>query len=141
MSGFGDEAPSGPANRLKQLGESIAETTVERIGRGVSRIQERRPLPYDVLESDDAYLIVFDAPGVRRQDVQVRFLDGEVKVRIDRFRDFHEGFEMRFPGRGLALDGSAPIPEEVPVAPDEATATVTDEGTLEVHLPKRSAGE
>ena len=141
MSGFGDEVPSGPAERLKEIGESIAETTVERIGRGVSRVQEERPLPYDVLESDDAYLIVFDAPGVRRQDVQVRFLDGEVKVRIDRFRDFHDGFEMRFPGRGLALDGSAPIPQGTPVDPDGATATVADDGTLRVHLPKRRAHE
>jgi HSP20 family protein len=141
MSGFGDEVPSGPADRLKELGESIAESTVERVGRGISRIQEQRPLPYDVLESDDAYLIVFDAPGVRRQDVQVRFLDGEVKVRIDRFRDFHEGFEMRFPGRGLALDGSAPIPEGSAVDPEDATATVTDDGTLQVHLPKRHADD
>ena len=139
MSGFGDEVDTGPARRLKEFGESIAETTVERIGRGVSRIQENRPLAHDVLESDDAYLVVFDAPGVRRQDVQVRFLDGEVKVRIDRFRDFHEGFEMRFPGRGLALDGAAPIPQGVPVDPESATATVTDEGTLEIHLPKRTA--
>ena len=141
MSGFGDEVPSGPAERLKEIGESIAETTVERIGRGVSRVQEERPLPYDVLENDDAYLIVFDAPGVRRQDVQVRFLDGEVKVRIDRFREFHDGFEMRFPGRGLALDGSAPIPQGTPVDPDGATATVTDDGTLRVHLPKHRAHE
>ena len=141
MSGFGDEVPSGPAERLKEIGESIAETTVERIGRGVSRLQEERPLPYDVLESNDAYLIVFDAPGVRRQDVQVRFLDSEVKVRIDRFRDFHDGFEMRFPGRGLALDGSAPIPQGTPVEPDEATATVTGDGTLRVHLPKHHAHE
>jgi HSP20 family protein len=141
MSGFGDDQSSDPARRLKELGESIAETTFERIGRSVSRLQEQRPLSYDLLESDDAYLIVFDAPGVRRQDVQVRFLDGEVRVRIDRFRDFHEGFEMRFPGRGLALDGSAPIPQETPVEPDEATATVTGDGTLEVHLPKRHADE
>jgi len=141
MSGFGDEMDSGPARRLKEIGESIAETTVERVGRGISRIQEQRPLPYDVLESDDAYLIVFDAPGVRRQDVQVRFLDGEVKIRIDRFRDFHEGFEMRFPGRGLALDGSAPIPQETPVDAAAATATVTDDGTLRVNLPKRHAAE
>jgi hypothetical protein len=39
MSGFGDEVPSGPADRLKELGESIAESTVERVGRGISRIQ------------------------------------------------------------------------------------------------------
>ena len=140
MSGFEGEA-SGPADRLRELGESIAENTLERIGRGVSRIQERRPLQYDLLESDDAYLVVFDAPGVQRKDVQVRFLDGEVRVRIDRFRDFHEGFEMRFPGRGLSLDGSAPIPQETAVDPESATATVTDAGTLQVRLPKLTVGE
>ena len=141
MSGFEERGESGAADRLKQLGESIAENTIERIGRGISRVQEQRPLPYDLLESDDAYLIVFDAPGVRRKDVQVRFLDGEVRVRIDRFRDFHEGFDMRFPGRGLSLDGSAPIPQETAVNPDTATATVTDAGTLQVRLPKRNVGE
>lgn len=140
MSGF-EGGESGPADRLKELGESIAESTLERIGRGVSRIQEQRPLSYDLLESDDAYLVVFDAPGVERRDVQVRFLDNEVRVRIDRFRDFHEGFEMRFPGRGLSLDGSAPIPQETAVDPDNATATVTDAGTLQVRLPKRTVGE
>ena len=140
MSGF-EGGESGPADRLKELGGSIAENTLERIGRGVSRIQEQRPLSYDLLESDDAYLVVFDAPGVERRDVQVRFLDSEVRVRIDRFRDFHEGFEMRFPGRGLSLDGSAPIPQETAVDPDNATATVTDAGTLQVRLPKRNVGE
>lgn len=141
MSGFEEREGSGPADRLKELGESIAESTLERIGRGVSRVQEQRPLSYDLLESDDAYLVVFDAPGAQRKDVQVRFLDGEVRVRIDRFRDFYEGFEMRFPGRGLSLDGSAPIPQETAVDPDSATATVTDAGTLQVRLPKRNIGE
>ena len=141
MSGFEERGGSGPADRLKELGESIAESTLERIGRGVSRVQEQRPLSYDVLESDDAYLVVFDAPGAQRKDVQVRFLDGEIRVRIDRFRDFYEGFEMRFPGRGLSLDGSAPIPQETAVDPDSATATVTGAGTLQVRLPKRTVGE
>lgn len=122
---------------FKEFGKSAANAVLERVGRGVGKVQERKPLSYDVLESQDAYLVVFDAPGITRSDVQVRYVEGEVQVRLDRFRDFHEGFEMRFPGRGLALDGSAPIPQDVPVDPGEATATVTDDGTLEVHLPKR----
>jgi HSP20 family molecular chaperone IbpA len=137
MSGFerldGGDAP----DRLKELGESIAESALERVGRGVARVQERTPLPYDLLESDDAYLVVFDAPGVRRKDVQVRFVDREVRVTIDRFRTFHEGFEMRFPGRGLSLDGAAPLPDGVAVDPESATATVTEAGTLQVEIPKR----
>jgi HSP20 family molecular chaperone IbpA len=125
---------------LKEIGESAAREVLERIGRGVSKVQERRPLAYDLLESDDAYLVVFDAPGVTRSDLQVRFVDSEVQVRIDRFRDFFEGFDMRFPGRGLSLDGSAELPADAAVDAESASATLKANGTLHVTIPKTSAG-
>lgn len=121
---------------IRELGETIGNTVVETVGRAVGRAQESRPLPVDLLESEDAYLAVFDAPGAAASDVQVRFEDGEVQVRVDRFRDFHEGFEMRFPGRGLALDGHAELPEDASVDPGGATATLADNGTLQVRVPK-----
>jgi hypothetical protein len=43
---------------------------------------------------------------------------------------------MRFPGRGLALDGRADLPEGAAVDPAGAEATLTDNGTLQVTLPK-----
>jgi HSP20 family molecular chaperone IbpA len=122
---------------IRELGESIGNTVVESVGRAVGRSQERRPLPADLLESDDAYLAVFDMPGVEREDVQVRFEDERVLVRADRFRDFHEGFEMRFPGRGLSFDGQVSLPEGASVDPDGASATLKRNGTLHVHVPKR----
>jgi HSP20 family molecular chaperone IbpA len=125
---------------VRQFGEATVNAVLERVGRGVSRVQERRPLAYDLLESDDAYLVVFDAPGVTRSDLQVRFLDGEVQVRIDRFRDFYEGFEMRFPGRGLSLDGSATLPDDAAIDADDATATLAGNGTLHVTIPKVEQG-
>ncbi|AFK18447.1 Hsp20/alpha crystallin family protein [Haloferax mediterranei ATCC 33500] len=121
---------------LRKFGESAANAVLERVGRGVSQMQEYKPLAYDLLESEDAYLVVFDAPGARAEDVQVRFLDGEVEIRIDRFRDFHEGFEMRFPGRGLTLSGSAALPSDAAVEAAEGTATVNKNGTLEIRIPK-----
>jgi HSP20 family molecular chaperone IbpA len=123
---------------IREIGESVANTVLERVGRGMSRVQERKPLPYDLLESDDAYLIVFDSPGVQRSDVQVRFLDGEVQIRLDRFRDFYEGFEMRFPGRGLSLDGRVMLPEDAAVDAEDASATLADNGTLRIRIPKDS---
>ncbi len=124
---------------IRELGESAATAVLDRIGRGVSRMQERKPLSADVLESDDAYLVVFDAPGATRSDVQVRFVEGEVEVRIDRFRDFFEGFEMVFPGRGLSLSGRAELPDGAAADPDAAAATLTGSGTLRVHIPKSEA--
>jgi HSP20 family molecular chaperone IbpA len=121
---------------FRDIGESVSNAVLQRVGRASARAQEARGLSADVLESEDAYLVVFDAPGATGSDVQVRYVDGVVEVRADRFRPFHEGFEMRFPGRGLALDGEADLPEGAAVDPDGASATLTERGTLEVHLPK-----
>ena len=121
---------------LRDLAESTANTVLEQFGRGLGRLQERRPLSYDLLESDDEYLVVFDVPGATRSDLQVRFLDDAVQVRVDRFREFYEGFEMRIPGRGLSLDGEAPLPPEAEVDPAGASATLAGDGTLHVHVPK-----
>jgi HSP20 family molecular chaperone IbpA len=126
---------------LKEFGESAAREVLEKIGRGVSKVQERKPLAYDLLESDDAYLVVFDAPGATRSDVQVRFVESEVQVRIDRFRDFYEHFDMRFPGRGLSLDGSAELPDDAAVDAESAGATLKSNGTLHVTIPKTGAGK
>ncbi|PSP55017.1 molecular chaperone Hsp20 [Halobacteriales archaeon QH_7_68_42] len=122
---------------IREIGESVGNSVVERVGRAMSRAQERTPLPVDLLESEDAYLAVFDAPGARTTDVQVQYNDGAVEVRIDRFRGFHEGFEMRYPGRGLSLDGRVELPDDARVDAEAATATLQDNGTLHVRVPKR----
>jgi HSP20 family molecular chaperone IbpA len=126
---------------IGEIGESIGDAVLERAGRAAATVQERRPLPVDLLESDEAYLAIFDAPGAAASDVQVRYADGRVLVRIDRFRSFHEGFEMRFPGRGLSLDGEVELPEDAVVTAEHASATLTDRGTLEVELPKVETAE
>lgn len=124
--------------KLGELGGSAVESLMKRVGRGVSKMQERKPLPYDLLESEDAYLLVFDAAGVEPSDVQVRFVDGEVQVRADRFRVLHEEFETRFPGRGLALSGRASLPPDAVVNAEDADATLSENGTLEVQIPKET---
>lgn len=125
---------------IRELGESIESAVLESIGRTVSRAQERRPLPVDLLEGDDAFLAVFDAPGAMQSDVQVRYEAGELVVRVDRFRRQYEGFDMQFPGRGLSLDGRVELPDDAHVEPDSASATLKEDGTLHVQVPKRDDG-
>ena len=126
---------------LREIGKSVSDAVLKQVGRAASRLQESRSLAADVLESDDAYLVVFDAPGAESSDVQVRFVEDDVLVRIDRFRDYREGYEMRFPGRGLALDGLAELPDDASVDPGAAQATLTESGELRVRLPKVGAAE
>lgn len=123
-------------NAIREAGRAIGHAALERLGRTASRVHEARPLRPDLLERDDAYLAVFDAPGATASDVQVRFADGRVLVRIDRFREHYEGFEMRYPGRGLSLDGRVRLPRDASVDPDGATATLRSNGTLTVRIPK-----
>lgn len=118
------------------IGESIGNAIFENLGRAAGRVQENKPLPADLLESEDAYLVVFDAPGAVASDLQVRYAEDRVEVRLDRFREFYDEFEMRYPGRGLALDGVVTLPEDAAVDPDAATATLKHDGTLHVRVPK-----
>jgi len=131
-SGSGIDLPS-----LREVGESVGEAVLDGIGRASARIQERRPLAADLLESDDAYLVVFDAPGAEGEDVQVRYEGNVVAVRIDRFREFQEGFETHVPGRGLSLSGEVALPEGADVDVDAAEATLAENGTVRILVPKR----
>jgi HSP20 family molecular chaperone IbpA len=126
---------------IRELGRTLTDTVMETVGRAASRVQERRPLPVDLLESEDAYLAVFDAPGATSSDVQVRFEDNRVEVRLDRFRDFYEDFEMLLPGRGLSLDGHVALPPDANVDAREASATLKRNGTLHVRVPKTADAE
>jgi HSP20 family molecular chaperone IbpA len=126
---------------VREFAEDVGDAVFERLGRAASQMQEESPLPVDVLESDDEYLVVFDAPGATASDVQVNYVDGAVEVRVDRFREFREEFEMVFPGRGLKLDGRAELPPDAVVDADAACAELRDNGALYVFLPKdESAG-
>ena len=121
---------------IRDVGETLGSKAMEAVGRAMARTQEHSGLGVDLLTSEDAYLAVFDAPGAQGEDVQARYEDGAVLVRIDRFREHREGFEMRFPGRGLSLDGRVELPDDADVDPDGATATLADNGTLQVRGPR-----
>lgn len=120
----------------REFAEAVGGAVARRVGRAASRFQEEVPLAVDVLESDDEYLVVFDAPGATASDVQVNYAGNTVRVRIDRFRQYREGYEMQFPGRGLSMDGEATLPADAVVDAEHARAELQSDGTLHVYLPK-----
>ncbi|MXR52581.1 Hsp20 family protein [Halovenus sp. WSH3] len=121
---------------MRGVGESVGSAVFGTLGRVMARTQEKRGLPVDLLESDDAFLAIFDAPGAHSSDIQVRFEDDTIFVRLDRFRSPREEYEMTYPGRGLALDGRTTLPDGAAVDPAGATATLKEDGTLHVRIPK-----
>lgn len=124
---------------LKDIGGSVGNVLYRQLGRVSSYRQRSRSLPADILENDASYLVVFDAPGAEAEELQVRYLDGTVGVQITRFRRFHDGFRMQFPGRSMSLAGEAELPDDAVVEPDAGTARLTEVGTLNIEIPKDGA--
>ena len=87
----------------------------------------------DLLESPDAYLLVLDLPGVRRDDVEIDAYEHRLEIRARREKSVPEGFEYRTEERSLFLDAVVPVPMDA--EPTEADATIED-GVLEIHLPR-----
>lgn len=123
---------------MRELARALGRAAGEGASKLADRVQQPRSLPVDLLEGEDELLAVMDAPGVDHGDVQVRFVEDELLVRVDRFRGHHEGFGMVDPGRAMTFDGRVQLPPDAAVAPRGAEAHLTDRGTLEVHLPKRA---
>jgi len=121
---------------MRQLTRSIGDTIFENIGRAAGRFQENRPSPPTMPESDDAYLVVFDAPGVTATDVQVRYVEDRLEVRIDRFprlpRRLRDGVSRPW----TLARRQRHAPEGATVDTESATATLRDDGTLQVRIPK-----
>lgn len=107
---------------------------------GVAHLRRDSPpvsrLTADIYERPDDFWICLDAPGVEEGDVQVRYVDDAVLVRMDRFRPPREDVELTVSGRAVGFDGRVEIPTDAPVAAEQATATLRTDGTLVVELPK-----
>ena len=88
----------------------------------------------DVLEGDDAYLLVVDLPGATSETTEVRAEDGRLRIEARREKDVPEGFRYAREERSLFLDAEIPLPPDA--TSDGASATV-ERGVLELRLPKR----
>lgn len=110
----------------------------ERITETTSRLRESTPIANDIIEKPEKYVVVFDAPGAKREDIQVTYKGGRVLLRITRDQEEYPDHYHRYSGRRAVLEGEASLPADANVDPDVATATLQENGSLTVSLPKRS---
>lgn len=90
----------------------------------------------DVLESEEAYLVVVDLPGVTAETVELRVERGILHVEAGREKSPSPEFELVSEGREDDLGFELPLP--VDASGRDASASV-DRGVLEVRLPRRSS--
>jgi HSP20 family protein len=88
----------------------------------------------DLLESDDAYLLVLDLAGVTAANVDLSTSSGRLTVEARRAKDLPAEFRYVREDRPLFLDAEVPLPSDA--TGEEASAQVR-RGVVEVELPKR----
>lgn len=87
----------------------------------------------DVLESDDAYLLVLDLPGATASTVDAAVEGSRLRIEARREKDVPIEFDYVEEERSLFLDVQLPLPPGVTGA--GASGSV-DRGVLELELPK-----
>lgn len=87
----------------------------------------------DLLESEDAYLVVLDLPGVSADTLDVTVDRGRLRIEARRQKSLPSEFRYLTEERSLFLDAELPLPPDA--TGDGAEATMR-KGVLELHLPK-----
>jgi HSP20 family molecular chaperone IbpA len=90
----------------------------------------------DLLESDDAYLVVLDLPGVTADTAEFRIERGRLVVEARRAKDVPAEFRYLSEDRSLFVDAELPLP---PDATGAGAAAEAAHGVFEIRIPKREA--
>jgi HSP20 family protein len=90
----------------------------------------------DLLESDDAYLLVLDVPGVTGETLDLTVATGSLHVEAHREKPDAAGYRFVEEQRDAFLDVDLPLPPDANA--DDASASI-ERGVLEVTIPRRSA--
>jgi HSP20 family molecular chaperone IbpA len=87
----------------------------------------------DLLESEEAYLLVLDLPGATADTVDVAVVDGRLQVEARREKSVPAPFRYLTEERSLFLDADLPLPPDATGADAEGGV---DRGVLTLRLPK-----
>ncbi|SFR52363.1 Hsp20/alpha crystallin family protein [Halogeometricum limi] len=90
----------------------------------------------DLLESDEAYLLVLDLPGVTPDTTELRVEKGRLVIEARRDKQLPPEFRYVREDRSLFLDAEIPLP---PDATGAGADSEMDRGVLTIRLPKRES--
>ncbi len=89
---------------------------------------------FDLLEGDDAYLLVIDVPGLDADSCTYSIADGSVSIEGVRAKAHSEGYEYIEENRSREFDLDVPLPADVVDSNPELSI---ERGVLELTIPKR----
>lgn len=92
----------------------------------------------DLLERDEAYLLVIDLPGATAETTDITAEAHHVRIETRREKDVPEDFSYLQEDRSLFLDADLPLPPDA--VGEDAEATI-ERGVLELRIPRRTTEE
>ncbi|ELY93486.1 heat shock protein Hsp20 [Natrialba hulunbeirensis JCM 10989] len=95
---------------------------------------------FDLLESDESYLLVLDVPGITADSLNCVVEDGQLAITAQREKDTPDGYQYLEENRSLLVDVELPLPNDVQTTGIETDAVV-ERGVLEITLPKATNEE
>ncbi|MBX6372008.1 MAG: Hsp20/alpha crystallin family protein [Acidothermus sp.] len=125
-----------PFREFEELSQRLNQLWENMLG-GWPTLERWSPLA-DVEETDDAYTVEIDLPGVRREDVTVELVDGELRVSGEVKEKERRGIVRRQTRRTGRFDYVVQFPGEIDA--DQVTARLSD-GVLTVRLPKAATAK
>jgi len=90
----------------------------------------------DLLESDEAYLLVVDLPGATSETVDVSAERGRIRIEARREKAVPGEFRYLREDRALFLDAELPLP---PDADGSGAEGSIEQGVLELRVPRGAA--
>lgn len=90
----------------------------------------------DLLESEEAYLLVIDLPGVTAETLDVTVGDGRLRIEARKRKDVPREFRYLSEERALFLDADLPLPPDATGA--DADGSI-ERGVFRLTLPKSDA--
>jgi HSP20 family protein len=131
-------APLPPVTELRRIHADLS-TLLDAWGHLVPLGDGFLP-PADVEETEDAYIVELELPGVRKRDVDVTFTDGRLVVSGERVEKERTGllrrrarsvgrfrYEIALPCREVVLPGGIE---------EDAVSAVLADGVLTIRIPK-----
>ena len=118
-----------PLREFEQLHERMGELMGTPPGNGAAAWSP----PVDIVETDDAWIVEAELPGVDRDDINVEVRDSELSISGEIKERERQGILRRRTRRVGAFDFHVTLPGDV--NPDAVEARLND-GVLTVRIPK-----
>ncbi len=90
---------------------------------------------FDLLESDDAYLLVLDVPGVTADSLDLSTDGGSISIDARRTKSPADDYDYLEEDRQPALDLELPMPAD---ASETGSEAIIERGVLKLTIPKQS---